>query len=319
MQRAGAPCVRFGVVPPPLDGLTRRDLSATRHVPFPAILKPVGGAASVAVTKVHSEADIVAHFAQLPDNFIGRGPFLLEEYLRGEEVDVDMVYWQGELLWSNVVDNVMSGMSEIEQMLPSQKPPEIKEKLVDCAHRCVLALVGQKTSCSGVFHTEVKYDPETGKVGVIEINCRVGGGPMYNTVEYQHGTARSLLLAMLLVALRISPRHSEAFLKAGGVEVHPPHPEAAVVVHSFLSAHREGLVVPSAALVQEFLRQTPELLLMRQVGTVGEPLTYPPSSEDDEYGWICVMGGSEKEARQAQTRVVARWVEYWEKCLADSG
>ena len=214
----------------------------------------------------------------------------------------------------------MSGMSEIEQVLPSQKPAEVKAELVSCASQCVRALIGHtnKDNCSGVFHTELKWDPESGRVGLIEINCRVGGGPMYNTVEWMFGNHQSLLLATLMVALRIDPRRSREWLQANNVPEVGPCLQSKVVLHSFLTAHRAGLKCPSPSLLAEFSRLHPEILLSRLVSPEGVSLAFPPSNEEEEYAWFCVSGISEAEARRELNKVNREWVMFWENAMGAS-
>lgn len=128
----------------PANALVKGDndlAAAIQTVGFPAVLKPISGAASLGVKKVTDEKDLYSAFAEVKremletvvtsgaliksktvDSDIGANltdsdlappkpsqqmecVFMLEEYLDGPEVDVDVVMSDGEAQYVVVVDN----------------------------------------------------------------------------------------------------------------------------------------------------------------------------------------------------------------------
>lgn len=175
---------------------------AARTVGMPAVLKPVSGAASLGVKKVQTEADLLPTYEELirelnslvvssgalvQDDGQGNGiaasgvigsRFLLEQYLDGDEVDVDIVMSEGEWQYAAVSDNgptLEPYFNETWAVCPSLLAKEKQVELKNLAINCVKALGFE----DGVFHVECKYT-STGPQ-LIEVNVRMGGGPVYAT------------------------------------------------------------------------------------------------------------------------------------------
>jgi carnosine synthase len=175
--------------------------AAAAVVGFPAVLKPISGAASLGVKKVVSEADlriaydevdkelrtlVVSSGALVKDtgnggvqanNVIGT-TFLLEQYLDGDEVDVDVVMAEGEWRYAAVSDNgptLEPYFNETWAVTPSLLPRQKQHELRELAINCVKALGFQ----DGVFHVELKYTSRGPHL--IEVNARMGGGPVHAT------------------------------------------------------------------------------------------------------------------------------------------
>ena len=207
-------------------------LQAAAHVRFPAVLKPVSGAASLGVQKVtcmeelrdtyHSVTEllselIVANGAldrrvrmaadqptsdtddstesgegldtptaadnHSPDMFMSNVSTLsntsvvMEEYLDGQEVDIDIVLWNKQITFCEISDNgptVEPYFGETWNNCPSLLPQSAQDELCQMAHSIVTEALG---FISGVFHVEAKYT-SGGQPRLIEVNCRMGGGPI---------------------------------------------------------------------------------------------------------------------------------------------
>mmetsp|Transcript_43900 Transcript_43900/g.82006 ORF Transcript_43900/g.82006 Transcript_43900/m.82006 type:complete len:635 (+) Transcript_43900:43-1947(+) len=191
--------------PPVSEILSEADIhQAVQTVGFPAVLKPVSGAASVGVKKVESEAELRsayhARHQELGSMVISSGAivkddgqqgaaigadavigarFILESYLDGEEVDVDVVMSDGEWQYAAVSDNgptLEPYFNETWAVSPSLLPREKQLALRELAVSSVKALGFQ----DGIFHVELKYTTQHG-AQLIEVNARMGGGPVYST------------------------------------------------------------------------------------------------------------------------------------------
>eukprot|EP00927_Polykrikos_kofoidii_P024854 TRINITY_DN22483_c0_g1_i1.p1 TRINITY_DN22483_c0_g1~~TRINITY_DN22483_c0_g1_i1.p1 ORF type:complete len:564 (-),score=73.95 TRINITY_DN22483_c0_g1_i1:207-1898(-) len=198
LRRANLPSPCFARI------MSEADLdTAARHVGFPAVLKPVLGAASLAVKKVISRTDLTHVYSDMraelgelvvidgalvkrndtcntsvpADTLIGTC-FLLEQYLDGNEVDVDIVMSEGEWRYAAVSDNGPTDepyFTESWAVMPSLLPRSQQVELRDLAVDCVKAL----GFTDGVFHVECKYTSHGPHL--VEVNARMGGGAVYET------------------------------------------------------------------------------------------------------------------------------------------
>jgi len=199
MKAAGLP------TPPNCEITCEADLvRAMETVSFPAVLKPVSGAASVGVKKVENEAElrsayferdrelrslVISSGAIVKDDgrqgkAVGAGNvlgarFLLESYLDGDEVDVDVVMSEGDWQYAAVSDNgptlepyFNETWAVSPSLLPRQKQVELKELAIN-----TLKALGFE---DGIFHVECKHTSQNG-AQLIEVNARMGGGPVYAT------------------------------------------------------------------------------------------------------------------------------------------
>ena len=179
-------------------------------IDFPAVLKPVSGADSIGVVKISNLAELIRAFhnckktvanLRVKDGAIAVGypgeshadskktssgflasdiipcDFILEEYIEGDEVDIDVVLSSGSLAYGAVSDNGPTAepfFSETWAVCPSRLSLEVVENLVKLAFDAVTGL-GFK---DGVFHVEGKVEkfPGFSKPRLLEINPRMGGG-----------------------------------------------------------------------------------------------------------------------------------------------
>lgn len=198
IKAAGLPTPRNAHIASEVDLDGAADL-----VGFPAVLKPISGAASLGVKKVCCADELRACYDEVArellslvvssgslvkDDGTGTGvsvaasglhtSFLLEQYLDGPEVDVDIVMSGGEWRYAAVSDNgptLEPYFNETWAVTPSLLPKQEQAELKDLAISCVKAL----GFLDGVFHVECKYT-STGPQ-LIEVNARMGGGPVYAT------------------------------------------------------------------------------------------------------------------------------------------
>jgi len=172
-------------------------------VGFPAVLKPVSGAASLGVIKVLSMEDLKRCFKEttnelrslvvssgalvqraVDDSSVDAGvdaantidmTMLLEQYLDGPEVDIDVVMCNGKWRYAAVSDNGPTQepyFNETWGVCPSLLPKDQQAILKDLAIKSVEAI----GFTSGVFHVECKMT--SNGPHLIEVNARMGGGPV---------------------------------------------------------------------------------------------------------------------------------------------
>eukprot|EP00915_Cephaloidophora_sp_WS-2016_P009828 GHVH01014169.1.p1 GENE.GHVH01014169.1~~GHVH01014169.1.p1 ORF type:complete len:471 (-),score=79.60 GHVH01014169.1:108-1520(-) len=166
----------------------------TAHLKAPVIVKPGSAGSSIGVRKVECMDDIVEEYnvclkvvrsALLDGELMGINmgdnaatAILIEEFLTGDEVDVDVVLNDGEIVYCQVMDDWpyrKPWYCELGCHFPSKHPDELRNKFIQAA-REVVKTFGLTTS---VHHLEFINDHARGPT-LVEVNPRMGGGPVYN-------------------------------------------------------------------------------------------------------------------------------------------
>ena len=198
---------------------------AARKVGFPSVLKPVGGAGSLGVKKVNNEAEFLSVYREVvsvmrglvvsggvvrasaaPDertngvdlDKVIDTTMMLEEYLDGDEVDIDIVMSNGEARYVAVSDNGPTHepyFTETWGCLPSLLPREKVQDLRKMAEDSIKAIGFE----NGIFHVEGKYTSRGPRL--IEVNARMGGGPVRKIHKHTFGV--DLVVEQMCIAVGI--------------------------------------------------------------------------------------------------------------------
>eukprot|EP01135_Chromosphaera_perkinsii_P007962 Nk52_evm34s1073 gene=Nk52_evmTU34s1073 len=160
---------------------------AAATVGFPAIVKPASGAKSEGVYKVANNEELEKAcktiFDEVKDNAMTAfNPgvdnchyALMEQFITGDEYDVDVLLNNGEVVFACVNDNwetLPPYFLETGSNVPSLLSSDKQQQMIDYAIECAKAM----KFCSGCLHIETKWDLVEGPM-LIEINARLGGGP----------------------------------------------------------------------------------------------------------------------------------------------
>ena len=192
---------------------------------------------------------------------------MVEEYLDGPEVDVDLVLSEGAPVYGSITDNwptVEPYFNETGSNCPSVLPAEQQRELIDLAVRSVHAL----GLSIGVFHVELKQTSRGARL--IEVNCRMGGGPVRAT--------NLLVWGVDLV--------EEHLLTAAGIPSRPPVAPAPLkfIAEYSLNAKKTGKVAAIDFL--EKYESHPDVLYARPLVAVGEKVT---AVEDGMPTWVAEL------------------------------
>jgi len=146
-------------------------ISETIQMDFPIITKPIDNSGSRGINVAHSESEL--EFA-LQNSFScsKSGRVIVEEYLDGPEVSVEILVQDGEPYVLQVTDKITSGephFIEIGHSQPSQLPPLDIEAIKKLAYNATKA-VGIINGCG---HAEIKLTSKGPKM--VEIAGRLGG------------------------------------------------------------------------------------------------------------------------------------------------
>lgn len=183
--------------------------AAAAKVGFPAVIKPVAGAASLGVIRVENIDELKTSYANVvremrkykvtsgllvagaeedeeDGNAAGwvKPRVLMEEYLDGAECDIDCVMADGEVKFAEVSDNWPTQepyFNESGAQCPSLLPEDQVAALISLSKQSLVA-AGFTT---GVFHVEAKFTSRGARL--VEINPRMGGGGVFYTLLYTWG------------------------------------------------------------------------------------------------------------------------------------
>ena len=290
-------CVERGLPAPKFVQVEAADpaidrLLAQRGMSFPVVVKPAHGGGSVLVRRANDSAELASVLqayqrsvllepaaALWPDHTV-----VIEEYLVGAEVDIDMLVQGGKLHYAAVTDNfapLEPYFMELGGQIPSALPQAAQAELVRVAFEVVAAL-GAGDCC---VHFEARW---TARGAVpIEANLRVGGAEVYSFnleargVDLVEGAAR---IALGLPLPAVPPVDPGVFLRSANLI--PP-----------------GSGALSAMGVDPWLRKDPalaELVLFREEG---DRLRVPPDGFD-YLGWLVARGTTRHDANDQMHRLV---------------
>ena len=328
LEAAGLPSPRHFLISDPSQVGAAGD-----HVGFPAVIKPIFGAASIGVVRVDSAAELEATYARVQKEMAsarivagalqqgtaedegegagtaaaadadgGAAPpadpkapaaaapaasswikttLMLEEYLDGPEVDVDLVLSEGAAVYGAVTDNwptVEPYFNETGSNCPSILPLPAQAELVDLAVKSVTAL----GFTLGVFHVELKQTSRGARL--IEVNCRMGGGPVRGT--------NLLVWGVDLV--------EEHLLTAAGIPARPPVSPVPLkfIAEYSINAKKSGRVT-DAAFMGDWPAH-PDVLYARPLVATGEKVV---CVEDGMPTWVAELMVAKPTVKEAITFV----------------
>lgn len=291
-------CTDAGLVTPRFARICSSDdlKTAAAEVGFPAVLKPANGAGSVDVFRVDNLHDLMARYQQIVTlnsslpykrgfdstaeiEFVWMGGFemVLEEFLDGDEFDVDCLLSQGEMVYFSVTsENPQPYMVETGAHLPAIYPEDKQAELVAMVREVLAAM----NFTDGAFHVEAKYTSRGPRL--IEVNTRLPGGFLYQMHKMVWGV--DLVEHYLLTCLGL-----------------PIYPQKAAEPLNHLAYYSLGVPYSGIVTRDDFLahlENDPRVILCETFVTTGEVVTGP---EDGVPGWlgeIIVRGDSASEAKQ---------------------
>ncbi len=140
-------------------------------VSFPCIIKPTDNAGSHGVAKVHDFEELLANY-EYSHSCSRHGKVIVEEYLDGPEVSVEVMVVKGTVHILQITDKITTGSPHFVEMghtQPSRLPEETQQKIRSVAEAACKSLGLDK----GPAHVEMKVTSR-GPV-MIELGARMGG------------------------------------------------------------------------------------------------------------------------------------------------
>lgn len=165
-EESNVPCPKFQYISNgELDKINRCEMN------FPVIIKPIDMAGSRGIYLANNNEEFLAALKE-SSNIGDSGSLLVEEYMVGPEVSVEIVVSKGVPRVIQITDKSTTGaphFAEIGHLQPSKLDEEIKEKIKEVACGAAKSL-GLYNSLG---HAELKITDEGPKM--VEIGARAGG------------------------------------------------------------------------------------------------------------------------------------------------
>jgi cysteine synthase A len=193
--------------------------AAVAEVGLPCVVKPVDDSASHDVLLCTSEEQVAAHAAHILASTVNVrglptvGAVLVEEYVDGPELSVELFSWGGETHVVGITGKSVTALPyfvEQRHLFPAQLTADVAEAIVATA-RAAVAAAGVTL---GATHTEVRV--AGGRVAVIEINPRLAGGMIPTLIH--HATGVDLLEQQVRVAANLPPDLTPTRRRHAGIQ-----------------------------------------------------------------------------------------------------
>lgn len=182
------------------------------QIEYPCILKPTDNAGSRGVMLVNSETELYEAYQYSMSQSRG-GWVILEEYMSGPEVSVEVMVVDGVPHVLQVTDKLTTGAPYFVEMghnQPSMLPIEDVERIKDLACRAVKS-VG--INC-GPSHVEIKLTPNGPKM--VELGARMGGDCI-TTHLVPLSTGVDMIKATIDVSLGLTPNTTPTLQKGSAI------------------------------------------------------------------------------------------------------
>lgn len=142
-----------------------------KDVSFPCIIKPTDNAGSHGVAKVFSFRELVDNYEYAHSNS-RHGRVIIEEYLEGPEVSVEVMVVNGEVNVLQITDKITTEAPHFVEMGHTQ-PSRLPDKTQDAIREVTIAACKAIGIDKGPAHVEMKVT-QRGPV-MIELGARMGG------------------------------------------------------------------------------------------------------------------------------------------------
>lgn len=261
---------------------------------FPLVIKPVYGSSSAYVIKIEKEEEFRYSYEYIKkslssnvESALSDGlEIMVEEYIDGDEVDIDILIQNGRIKFYSISDNTKTKepfFIETDRFTPSSLPENDQEELMAVADK-ILEKMGIQNCC---IHFEAKQT-EKGPMPV-EINLRMGGDEIYSSIKTAWGVdliADSLRICMGQYIERIQ-KHDE--------------PKKYLIART-LNENTSGIIVQLD--IDKDLGKIKFVEEFEFFKELGDPVLVPPEGFD-YLGWVMVSGDNIMDAKENLEKAVA--------------
>ena len=270
-------------------------------VELPVILKPACGAGSMLARRCDTlqEVEEFATFmwanlrshkdAKHLENLGAALHIVVEEYIGGQEVDIDCTIDNGRVAFAVISDNFEPTppfFLEVGGLCPTALPIDAQGKLLALLESFVVA---HGNALHGVLHFEAKYDFAHQRAYVIEVNCRLGSAETNTMLNASHQNVQ-LGESIVRCALGMPLTNLD-------VALHKPNSCWCASVN---------LYAPKSGVVKEISAPDgdPALVYAQVAASVGAQVIGPPQSTA-HLVWMVAKGATKDEAIANINRLTA--------------
>ena len=138
---------------------------------YPCIIKPTDNAGSHGVAKVYSFEELLGNY-DYSHSCSRKGRVIIEEYLDGPEVSVEVMVVNGNVHILQITDKITTGAPHFVEMGHSQ-PSQLSKATRESIARVAIAANKAIGIKNGPSHTEIRVTKEGPKI--VELGARLGG------------------------------------------------------------------------------------------------------------------------------------------------
>jgi biotin carboxylase len=153
--------------------LAKQDTSLEEiDLKFPVIVKPTDRSGSRGVTKVSEISEVLSAVKRALSESL-KNEAIIEEFIEGQEISVEMITWEGEHHFLAITDKVTTGppyFVETQQHQPSLISSQLRDKVLDTVYQALTCL----GVTFGASHSELLITPDDNAF-IVEIGARMGG------------------------------------------------------------------------------------------------------------------------------------------------
>lgn len=250
-----------------------------KNLRYPLVIKPAHGSSSAFVVKVEDKEELKKTFnyikntlsASVESSLTDGFDILAEEYIDGDEVDIDILIQNGKIKYYSITDNDKTNepfFIETGDAIPSSLPEKDQDKLINLAEE-TLEKLGIQNGCIHFEAKSTKYGPYP-----IEVNLRMGGDQTFDYVKKAWGMDLIENAAKIALGIYIPKT------------VRPENPHKYLIGQYFLAPHSGILHKYEVSAELKKKKYVEDIQFFKEIG---DPVLAPP--EGYEYlGWIVVSG-----------------------------
>lgn len=285
-------CEKFGI-PAPKHCLLKSlaDIPAIeKELNYPLVIKPIYGACSAFVMRINNREEFKESYEYIKNNIhsFWLAPewdtleLFVEEYIDGNEVDIDILIQNGKIKFYSISDNFNKTKDRFfvdsGQAIPSSLPEKTQDAVIDMVEE-TLEKFGVQDAC-------VHFEAKASSRGVypIEVNMRMGGDYVYSYLLSSWG------VDLVEYSVRIA---FGKFFKIQKLEAPLKY-----IIGWDLYPESSGILAELD--IQEKLNSKRYLEEINITKEIGDAVLMPPEGYDN-LGWLTVSGDNTLDAKDNLT------------------
>lgn len=265
-----------------------------KELKYPLVVKPVYGACSAYVVRVNNRAELLETYDYIKNNIKSfwlaseweNFDLLVEEYIDGEEVDMDILVQNGKIKFYSISDNFNKSHSRFfvdsGQAIPSNLPVKEQDDLISMAEEA-LEKLGIQNAC---IHFEAKVSPKG--PCPIEVNMRMGGDYVYSYLK---------------TAWHVDFVEQSVNIALGNfVKIEKPDRPYKYIIGWDMQPELSGILVELEVSPKlKSLKYFEEMYISKEIG---DAILRPPEGYDS-LGWVTVVGDNSIDAQDNLQEVLS--------------